>query len=340
MIDRDRLKQQIKDAKARQAAGNTAFIKEGGASLRVVPFYNKETKSYEVGREFTQWRPKGEGRPIASRENWNMPDVFDAVKASGGDLPWRKSTAYLVWGVDVAAEQKELRVWQIPTSVFEAMAEVFLDEEYDGVEDAQTGRPFKIKKTGSGLSTKYAVMLGEKKVDVSRLIKGKLEDPIKKIPMPSIAEQCEALGLDPDDFEDAEMEAVSDRKPSKKAPKEEPEDDEDEEETPPAKKSKKAPKPEPEDGEDEEEEEEAPPAKKSKKGAGRFEESEDDEDEEETPPAKKSKKAPKEEPEDDEDEEEEEEEEETFPPKKSSKPSGTEARKGVSIRDLMKGAKK
>jgi hypothetical protein len=225
-IDKDLLRKQLKDAQERRSTGYVAYVKED-TTLRILPFTDAETGKQLVGREFRQWRPK-EGRPVPHRGNWGKPDLFDAVRDSSPDFAWREAKAYLVNGVEVGGSgDVELRVWQLPASVYEAILEILLDDEFENVLDLKAGLPFKIKRTGAGLKTKYSVMVGQKAVDVSKFAKG-VKDPISAVEDPGLERQGDALGVDPAEFELEEpTPAPVAKKPAKAA---EPEEDEDAEE--------------------------------------------------------------------------------------------------------------
>jgi hypothetical protein len=255
-IDKDLLREQLKAAKERRATGNLAYIK-GDTNLRIIP-YKDENGRVVIGRKFIQWRPKGEGRPIPHRCNWNKPDVFEQIKESGefdGEFTWRESTSYLVNAVETDGDRKELRVWQLPATVYESIIEILLDDDYSDAVEVKTGKPFKIKKSGSGLGTKYSVMVGQKSVDVSAFVKG-VKDPIDAVEDPGLERQAEALGVDvPEEEEDPEPVKKPTKKPAKPVMVEEDEEDDSEDvQSAPAKKTAKKPsKPEPTE-EDEEEE--------------------------------------------------------------------------------------
>lgn len=225
MIDKDLLRKQLKDAQERRATGFVAYVKED-TTLRILPFKDPESGKELVAREFRQWRPKGEGRPVAHRGNWGKPDLFEAVKAEASDFPWRETTAYLVNGVEIGGQSDELKTWQLPASVYEAVVEILLDEEFENVLDLKAGLPFKIKRTGAGLKTKYSVMVGQKPVDVTKYVK-QVKDPITAVEDPGIERQADALGVDASEFELEEPAPEPVAKPRKAAPVVE-ESDEDE----------------------------------------------------------------------------------------------------------------
>ena len=227
MIDKDLLRRQLKEAQERRSAGNIAYVK-GDVSLRVIPF--KDGDSMNFARKFVQWRPRGEGRPVAHRGNWDKPDLFESVKRETPDFPWRETSAYLVNAIDVSGNERELRVWQLPVSVYEAIAEILLDDDYDHALDPKSGVPFKIKRTGTGLATKYSVMVGQKAVDVSKFVSA-ARDPMDAVSDPGLETQASALGVDLGDFdiEADEPAPVAEKKIKKPAPVAE-DDDEDEDE--------------------------------------------------------------------------------------------------------------
>jgi len=228
MIDKDLLRKQLKDAQERRATGMVAYVKED-TTLRILPFTDASTGKALVAREFRQWRPSGEGRPVAHRGNWGKPDLFEVVRQQGAEFPWRPTTAYLVNGVDVASGDQELRTWQLPASVYEAIVEILLDDEFENVLDPKSGMPFKIKRSGTGLKTKYSVMVGQKAVDVSKFVK-QVRDPLSAIEDPGLARQADALGVDLSEFdvEEPDPEPVAKKKPTKAAPVAEETEDDDE----------------------------------------------------------------------------------------------------------------
>ena len=229
MIDKDLLRRQLKDAQERRASGFVSYVKED-TTLRILPFTDASTGKALVAREFRQWRPKGEGRPVAHRGNWGKPDLFEAVRQQGGEFTWRETTAYLVNGIDVASGEAELRTWQLPASVYEAIVEILLDDEFADVLDPKSGMPFKIKRSGAGLKTKYSVMVGQKAVDVSRFVK-QVKDPLTAVEDPGLERQADALGVDVSEFdleEPAPEPVAAKKKPAKAAPVAEETEDEEE----------------------------------------------------------------------------------------------------------------
>jgi hypothetical protein len=230
-IDKNILREQLKAAQDRRATGNVAYIK-GDVALRILPFTDPETEKGSVARQFTQWRPRGEGKPIPHRGNWGKPDLFAKVEESETSFNWRKTNAYLVNAVEVSGNAREIRVWQLPSSVYEAICEILLDDDYDHALDLKKGVPFKIKRTGAGLSTEYSVIMGQKSIDVTNFAK-QVVDPISAVADPGLERQSEALGVDAADFIDDEEEVEPVKAPAKKKPAakvEEAEDEEDEEE--------------------------------------------------------------------------------------------------------------
>jgi len=161
-------RQQIKD---RSSAGAVFFPKEGTTRIRIRPAPDQvdwavECTSFYLGQEV-----KGVFSAVTLGDDCPVMEKYEKLRDSkkSGDKDIAKlmtpRTKYLVAaviyeengkGIDVKNSEKMV---QVPTGVYNAMLDFFLDPDMGDFTDAEEGYDLKIKRTGKGKQdTEYTLI--------------------------------------------------------------------------------------------------------------------------------------------------------------------------------------
>lgn len=188
----------------RAAAGQVNFLKAGTTNLRILPFL-------PAGAEFTEF-----ARPWHSFVIDKKTDIVDRLQtfgaacvatkleemadAAGEASPFlRRRTQYLVNGILLDGKGSgEVKIWQIPTSIWEEIGTYLLNTEWENILDQHEGHSFAITKTGEQLSTEYSMTISRKAVPVTDAQMAKVRDPYTVKTDPGLAGQAELLKVELD----------------------------------------------------------------------------------------------------------------------------------------------
>jgi hypothetical protein len=160
MIDRKKTKK-LTDEAARRS-GRFRYLKKNATTmLRIVEYQDKDG-DLMFAQPLVEHRRQGQGGKslgICRAEIFGKTCGYcranQKERDAGRDAPFISRTRYVVNGADIENEPDNLRLWVIPTKVFNAVAEYALDDDWKDVLEPKTGFAFAIKRTGASLDTEY-----------------------------------------------------------------------------------------------------------------------------------------------------------------------------------------
>ena len=215
MIDRKKVMKQTEEAAAR--SGRFRYLKKDATTnLRIFEYKDKDGANMfaQAMTEHRRVGQSGKGIGVCRTEVFGLPcamcKVNQIASDTGKDRPFTLRTRYVVNGMDINdTRKKECRLWVLPTSVFDKLAEHALDDEWSDIFEPKKGVAVGIKREGSGLDTEYTVLAGRKPYPVDKSILSQVVDPLDEIRDLGLESQCAEIGIAVDSIFDAsELEAV------------------------------------------------------------------------------------------------------------------------------------
>jgi hypothetical protein len=100
--------------------------------------------------------------PEGAKENFDT-SWFAEFRQYFGDKPSKK---FMIYAVDVLSEDKKVMPWVVGASVMTQVLALIGDDDYN-VLDPVEGTPVSIKKSGSGMNTRYQVNVAARAFDSS-----------------------------------------------------------------------------------------------------------------------------------------------------------------------------
>lgn len=202
-INREAIRKQIEDAKKRRSGGFVQFLnKTGPTLLRILPF-NDADGNEQFARTVAHYRYAGEGnKEILDRQGTfgatcAASIIHNSAKDDGGESPFqRRQISYYVNAYDTSKQGSPIKIYKLPTTVFEAIAAMLVSDEWADVLDPAAGHGFTIMKTGSGLDTVYDVVVSRAPVPVDAKRLEQVKDPYTAVKDPGLKGQCEAMGVE------------------------------------------------------------------------------------------------------------------------------------------------
>lgn len=214
MIDRKKTKR-LTDEAARRSGRFRYLKKDATTILRVLEYQDKDGDTV-FAQPLVEHRRQGQGGKslgICREELFGKPCVFCRVNQiesdAGRSAPFISRTRYVVNAVDIENEPTNLRMWVLPVTVFNSIAEYALDDEWKDVLEAKTGFAFALKRSGAGLDTEYTTKPTRKAYPVNKNILSQVKDPIGSIRDQSLEDQAAQAGVDLNDiFDDTELSKI------------------------------------------------------------------------------------------------------------------------------------
>lgn len=202
-VDRKAMQEEVQAAKERRAQGTIRWLKKDAVTnLRVLEFPDENGRvifarayarfQYPGGKKSMMDRQRTYGLPCAATQVQDMAD--EGKMESPFD---KRRTSFLVKAIDTDAKGSKIETWEIPMTVWEAIAEHALSDEWKDVLEPEAGHVFSISKSGSGLDTEYKVVVGRQPWPVSAKLLEGLTDPLYDLADPGIEGQCAELGVEP-----------------------------------------------------------------------------------------------------------------------------------------------
>ena len=215
--------------KAASRSGQFRYLKKGvTTSLRVLEYKDKEGNTVfaqPVAEHRKNGDDSGKNLGICREETFGEPCPFckinSIVRSKGKQAPFRTRVRYAMNAVDINDTKPQMRIWIVPQTVFTALAEYALDDEWEDVFQPKEGYPFGVSRKGEGLDTEYTVKPGRKAWPTSKELTKQIVDPLTKISDPGIEDLCKEIGIDMADiYEEDEIAAFgAEDKPKKKTGK-------------------------------------------------------------------------------------------------------------------------
>lgn len=223
-IDRKKVMKQTEEAA--QRSGRFRYLKKGATTnLRVLEYKDKDGSMMFAQQQVEHRRggQGGKGIGICRTETFGEPCAFcranQIARDSGQDAPFTSRTRYVINAINIDDDPNTVRLWVIPTTVFNDLAEYVLDEEWADVLEPKKGYAFGIKREGSGLDTTYTVKPQRKVYPVGKAVLDQVVDPLDEIRDPGLEAPCAEIGVAVGDlFEPDELEQKE--RPSERAMRE------------------------------------------------------------------------------------------------------------------------
>jgi hypothetical protein len=204
-LNREKLQQDMEKSKSERGGSGINFVGKGTLVLRVLEFTDQDGDQ-QFARKVVKWGSTGAGNKrkdlCVHRSATFGEDVPDAVQAYGDllasrgqDSPYTARKQYFVNGIDVNAKQKKVEIWGLPTSVWEQISVVAINEQWSDVLEPETGHAFVIVGTGDGLDREYTVTVDRNPWPVSAELMQQVIDPLEKAVDVGLEAQCRLLGV-------------------------------------------------------------------------------------------------------------------------------------------------
>ena len=215
-VNRDKVKRQM--AESKQRSGAFRFLpKDTTTALRIAEFEDADG-DMAFARVLAEHRKKGstggKADGVCRLETFGQPCAFckvnDESKGEGGDRIYDTKRRYAVNGIDINEKQPAVKIWLLPVTAYEQIAEYVTDEEYADILEQKPGLPFNCKKEGSGLDTTYTCKPKRESWPISKDLMAQVSDPVETFVDPGLEAQCSELGYDVSElFDDSELEALN-----------------------------------------------------------------------------------------------------------------------------------
>lgn len=210
VVDRDTLRRETEEAKAQM--GKVRFLKKNATThLRIVEFTDSGGV-VRFHRRVVQHRDAS-GKKVVGLcrvQTVEQPCVFckvnEQAQDEGGDPVFRRQTQYWVNGMDINESSPRMRLWALPATAWQPIADTVMSDEWADILEAKTGHPFMVTRSGSGLDTEYSATPGRKPYPVPAAALGEVVDPFDEVEDPGLEAQCRVANVELDDvFDDAEL---------------------------------------------------------------------------------------------------------------------------------------
>lgn len=226
-VDRAKVKKQMAASKSR--SGKFRYLaKDTTTALRIIEFKDADDATvfaHPLAEHRDVDAKGGKALGICREETFGKPCAFCRInqkhKDAGEDWAYTTKTRYAVNGIDINDSQLQMRLWVLPVTAYDQIAEYTIDDEWADILEPKGGSAFNCKREGSGLDTVYSVKPQRKPYPVNKELMKNLVNPLDQIPDPGLEAQCEELGYEVSDlFDDSELEvAGGDKKSAKKSAK-------------------------------------------------------------------------------------------------------------------------
>jgi len=201
MIDFKKVKR-LTDEAARRS-GRFRYLKKNATTMLRILEYPDKDGDLVFAQPLVEHRRQGAGGKslgICRQEIFGKPCAYCRVnqveRDAGRDAPFISRTRYVVNAIDIENEPDNLRMWVLPVTVFNSVAEYAVDDDWRDVLEPKTGFAFAVKRSGEQLDTEYVTKTTRKPYPVKKTIAAQVKNPIDYIPDESVESQCAAIGID------------------------------------------------------------------------------------------------------------------------------------------------
>ena len=221
MIDEKKVKAQTEEAA--QRSGRFRYLKKNATTLLRILEFEDADGDVMFAQPLVEHRRRGAGGKslgICRSEIFGEPCAFcranQKARDTGEEASFISRTRYIVNGIDIENEANTMRLWVIPTTVFSAVAEYALDDEWKDILEPKTGLALSIKRSGSGLDTEYITKPTRKAYPVNKGLMKMVQNPLDSVRDVSLDTQCKQIGVDVEDlFDDTEVSPKSSKSEAK-----------------------------------------------------------------------------------------------------------------------------
>lgn len=211
MIDEKKVKAQTEEAA--QRSGRFRYLKKNATTLLRILEFEDADGDVMFAQPLVEHRRRGAGGKslgICRGEIFGEPCAYcrtnQKSRDAGEEAPFISRTRYIVNGIDVENEANTMRLWVIPTTVFSAIAEYALDDEWKDILEPKAGLSLSIKRSGSGLDTEYITKPTRRPYPVNKGLMKMVQNPLDSIRDVSLDSQCQQIGVDVEDlYDDTEV---------------------------------------------------------------------------------------------------------------------------------------
>ena len=205
-IDRDALKKQLADQKARRDGTFVQYIKKDETrNLRIVEFVDQDGNN-QFSRTVVHFRSADGKKTFIDRKRTFgaacAATRMDEIASEAGEpSPFqRRQTQYYANAVDLNKTPHKMQMFALPATVWEIIATMLVSEEWENVLEPESGHPFVITRSGAGLDTTYTCTVGRKSFPVSEELLKQVKDPYSAVGDSGIEGQCRELGVKIEDI--------------------------------------------------------------------------------------------------------------------------------------------
>lgn len=213
-LNRGLIEQEMSKAKERMG-GKIRYLKGGKTTrLRILEFID-EQKEGRFARLCVR-HTKGSRRNelgVCTAATYGKECAFcryiEAMR-EGGETNFGRNTKYLVNGIDLDEKRKkEVRVWALPTTVWQFICDQVLSDEWADLLSAGRGHYISIKAEGEQLDREYHCTISRKPLPVSKTYLGQVIDPMEVLTELDPVAQAHKLGVELSElFSEGEMESL------------------------------------------------------------------------------------------------------------------------------------
>jgi len=199
-VNRDLLRKEMENAAQRM--GKVRYIKKGTTRLRILEFEDSE-ENQKFSRLVTDHRKVNDNAKsigVCRANTLEKPCVFcrinELAEAKGHERIYAARSRYYVNAIAVDQDAKSIRIWSLPTTVWEEVCNYVLSEEWEDVLEPETGHCFEIERTGDGLDTEYTTTISRKSYPVNKELLKQVIDPLTEVVDQTPEVQARNIGVD------------------------------------------------------------------------------------------------------------------------------------------------
>lgn len=225
-VNKDKVIKQTEEAA--QRSGRYRYLRKNATTnLRILEYTDADGDAV-FAQQLVEHRKReqgGKGLGTCRMEVFGEPCAFckvnEMARDKGKDAPFVSRTRYVINAVDIDNEPGNVRLWVIPTTVRNDVADYVVDDEWADVLEAKAGLAFGIKREGEKLDTEYTTKPQRKPFPVGKDILNQVVDPMGEIRDPGLQAQCATINCTVEDlFSGEELEKMVTAAPKAKSKKE------------------------------------------------------------------------------------------------------------------------
>jgi hypothetical protein len=218
-INREAAREEMERSKSERGGSGVNFVGKGTFLLRVLEFTDADGVT-RFARKVVKWgKQVGAKRKDVSvhRRATFGEDVPDAIEKleelmgeQGQESPYTARKQYYVNAIDLNEKIKKVERWALPSSIWEDITAVALNDQWSDVLEAENGHAFSIVGTGDGLERQYTTTVERNGWPVPAELMSQVIDPLSAVRDPGLEGQAALVGTTVADLygDGAELENV------------------------------------------------------------------------------------------------------------------------------------